>query len=307
MPDAPGCIYDEWHQGGKADLYNVLAEARVPINDTQVWQWYPQYRFILNKLFVADRQGLDCAPHGVPAPNKKLISRPIYNLEGLSVGARVVLPDHPIRYRAGYFWCEWLDEPQYSVELVYVNGFYKFAHAMRPVFDEHSIIRWESVPAEIIPDVISYIDRFRRCHLGNNYSGCVTAEVRDGRIIEIMPRMSPQFVDFYADDDSYIENVLEIYRDNKLSNKFKPPVGGVSEVLRVPKNAAWGETSLSPNLFKLKDFEKYDKVRIYVPVEPRTRLKDTADEPWTYRVAYVNSENKISDELRTKILDCVCS
>lgn len=307
MPDAPGCIYDEWRQGGETDLYETLAAARIPINDAQIWQWYPKYRSILNKLLVAERQGLACAPHGIAPPNKKLISRPIYNLEGLSVGATVVLPDHPLRYKGGHFWCEWLDEPQFSVELVYLKGLYKFVHVMKPVFDNHSIVRWESVPAESQKDLISYIDRFRRAHIGNFYSGCLTAEVRDGKIIEIMPRMSPQFVDFYADDDSYINNIIEIYCNNKLTKKFKPAPGGVSEVLRVPKCPSWGERTLRPNLFKIAALEKYDDIKIYIPLERGTRLEQNASDPWTYRVAFVNSKTQISNKLRNKVLDEVCS
>lgn len=305
MPDCPGLIYDEWRQGN-GDVWNRLASVKAPINDLQVWEWYPEHRNLLNKLDVAEKQGLKCAPHGVPAPNKKLISRPIYNLEGLSVDATVVLPDHPIKYRAGHFWCEWLDEPQYSVELVYIDGFYKFAHAMRPIFDNHSIIRWETVPYEIIPDVISYIDRFRRAHLGAKYSGCVTAEVRDGKIIEIMPRLSPQFVDFYADDDTYIENIINIYAENELKTEFTLAPGGVSEVLRVTKDACWGERVLQPNLFRIQHLEKAHNVRIYIPLLRGQKLKHNPDEPWTYRVAYVNSKNPISDKVRTKILDQVC-
>lgn len=305
MPSSPGLIYDEWRQG-TGDVWNKLADARVPINDLQAWQWYPQYRHLLNKLLVAEKQGLECAPHGVSAPNRKLISRPIYNLEGLSVGATAILPDHPMEYRAGHFWCEWLDEPQYSVELVYLNGFYKFVHAMRPIFDAHSIVRWETVPYEIISDVISYIDRFRRAHVGENYSGCLTAEVRDGKIIEIMPRLSSQFVDFYADDDSYLDNVLEIYYSNTLTNKFKLAPGGVSEVLRVSKDACWKERILRPNLFRIKNLEKAYNVKIYIPLLKNQKLKANPDEPWSYRVAYVNSAKEISKDLRTKILDQVC-
>lgn len=303
MPDARDSIYDEWRQGGHADLYNVFADARIPINDAEVWEWYPQHRHLLSKLRVAELQGLRCAPHGVlPPSDLRLFSRPIYNLEGLSVGARRVEPGHELRYRAGYFWTEYLPGPQFSIELAYLDGRIVFKAAMRPEFDAHgSVVRWESVPADVIPDAVAAVDRFAWEHVGQHYTGCLTAEVRGDRLVEIMPRMSPQFVDFYADGDEFVNAVLATYRHEEAA--FPDPPGGVSEVLRVVKSPGWGDAIPEPNLFRIKNLEKHNDVRIYIPLVPGVPLKHHADDPWSYRVGFVNSRERIAEELRLRILN----
>jgi len=40
-------------------------DVRIPTEDPDGYQWNPGQRRIYNKLFVAESQGLACAPHGV--------------------------------------------------------------------------------------------------------------------------------------------------------------------------------------------------------------------------------------------------
>jgi hypothetical protein len=304
MPDAPNYLYDEWRQGGP-DTYPNLVKARAPINDLELWLWYPQYRPLLNKLYIAQLQGLKSAPHGIDPPQIDLCSRPIYNLEGLSVGARKVKSGEPLEYTAGYFWTEYLAGPQYSIELVYLNGTIEAAYCCVPIFKDHSIIQWKFLPEEELRAEIAYTDAFVKQFIDAAYSGCLTAELRSGKIIEIMPRLSSQFIDFYAEDDTYLDNVLEIYRHNRLKTPFKEPPGGVSDVLRVPNTDAWKEFVPKPDLSKIGKLEKQHGIRIYVPVMVDTALKYNADDPWSFRVAYINSKEGISEELKQQILDVV--
>jgi hypothetical protein len=88
------------------------------MEDFQAWQSYPHMRHWFNKLYLASRLGYDCAPGGVP-PNKSnfYCVRPIYNLDGMSVGARRQWIEADDRHgvEPGYFWCEWFDGDQYSI------------------------------------------------------------------------------------------------------------------------------------------------------------------------------------------------
>jgi len=86
---------------------------------------YPNYRNLFNKLELALSQGLNAAPAAVnPLHDGYYISRPIYNLYGMGLGAKkfwysdemyndllnndVVPP--------GHFWCEWLDGNHLSID-----------------------------------------------------------------------------------------------------------------------------------------------------------------------------------------------
>lgn len=88
------------------------------MEDFQAWQKYPQVRSWFNKLHLAAHLGYDCGPGGVPPSVSGFYCvRPIYNLDGMGVGARKQWIEAGDRtgVEPGYFWCEWFDGDQYSV------------------------------------------------------------------------------------------------------------------------------------------------------------------------------------------------
>lgn len=87
------------------------------MEDFQAWQSYPHMRLWFNKLYLAERLGYDCGPGGIPPKKSNFYCvRPIYNLDGMGVGARKQWIDAEDRggVEPGYFWCEWFDGEQYS-------------------------------------------------------------------------------------------------------------------------------------------------------------------------------------------------
>ncbi len=62
----------------------------IPTEDSDAWVWYPNERWVYDKLAVAASQGLAAAPHGVPPPHYPVFSKPIVNLKGMGVGSRVI-------------------------------------------------------------------------------------------------------------------------------------------------------------------------------------------------------------------------
>ena len=62
--------------------------------DYQAWEAYPQHRWVFNKLEVALKLGYKAGPACVPLPKTentlfKAIIRPIYNLYGMGINAKV--------------------------------------------------------------------------------------------------------------------------------------------------------------------------------------------------------------------------
>ena len=88
------------------------------MEDFQAWQQYPYLRTWFNKLYLAEFMGYRCGPGGVPPQvSGYYCVRPIYNLDGMSVGARKQWIEAGDRtgVEPGYFWCEWFDGDQYSI------------------------------------------------------------------------------------------------------------------------------------------------------------------------------------------------
>ncbi len=95
--------------------------------DYQAWEAYghTEHRWVFNKLEVALRGGLHAGPAAVPPSIEGLyISRPIYNLFGMGIGAEQFRYSNEeyeefVNYKTvppGYFWCEWLDGPHLSID-----------------------------------------------------------------------------------------------------------------------------------------------------------------------------------------------
>lgn len=103
------------------DLSNVLA-----YEDFQAWELYPQHRGLFNKLDIALQQGLQAGPAGVaPLYSGRYVSRPIYNIYGMGLGAKQFYYDNDLMREAllnndvvppGHFWCEWLPGKHLSAD-----------------------------------------------------------------------------------------------------------------------------------------------------------------------------------------------
>lgn len=97
------------------------------LEDHQAWEKYgnTEYRWVFNKLEVALRQGLHAGPAAVPPSHGGIfISRPIYNLYGMGLGAKQFTYDtreykDMVNHKhvpPGHFWCEWLPGPHVSID-----------------------------------------------------------------------------------------------------------------------------------------------------------------------------------------------
>jgi len=78
------------------------------LDDSKAYKKYPHHHKWFNKLWLSEKLGYKCGPGGVNVSrNAEYIVRPIMNLEGMGVGAKVVKMD-PRKYIStppGYFWC----------------------------------------------------------------------------------------------------------------------------------------------------------------------------------------------------------
>ena len=124
--------------------------------DVQSWHKYPQYRIWLNKLYLAERMRYVCGPAGIPPPiEAEYVIRPIMNLAGMGVGARVVTMgpnDYITKLSAGYFWCEYFQGRHLSVDYIREGGMFKQINAYEGVNEKdflHRFHSWTSVDDKI--------------------------------------------------------------------------------------------------------------------------------------------------------------
>ena len=95
------------------------------LQDYEAYDKFPRHRKWFSKLYVAETLGYDCGPAGIaPSKTGTYIVRPVMNLSGMGVGARVekIEKDDCEAVEAGYFWCEYFDGPHYSGNYRFVSG-----------------------------------------------------------------------------------------------------------------------------------------------------------------------------------------
>ena len=95
------------------------------LDDTDLWVELPNYRIWFNKLWLSEKLGYQCGPAGVPVPKKgNYIVRPIYNLQGMGLDAKIMLLDpdfEECQVPAGHFWCEQFVGAQYSADFEWAH------------------------------------------------------------------------------------------------------------------------------------------------------------------------------------------
>ncbi len=96
--------------------------------DFQAWEAYKHisYRWAFNKMEVAMKQGLHAGPAGTaPEYSGTYVSRPIYNLYGMGIGAKKFEYDSKSMLSRminndivppGHFWCQWLPGEHLSID-----------------------------------------------------------------------------------------------------------------------------------------------------------------------------------------------
>jgi|TARA_R100000030_G_scaffold87683_1_gene71469 hypothetical protein len=182
------------------------------MNDWQAWQLYPHHSWIFNKLELSLKLGYNCGPAGVPV-NKtgKYIIRPIYNLEGMGLNARIehIEKDKVHYIKPGQFWCEVFDGDQISIDYKWNKGKLVAIHASQGYNSNNNLtefFRWIKIdPPNIkLPKFINEFDDVDHINI----------EFINDKIIEIHLRHG-------ADFPPGATEIIPVWNDKKEEMKEK--------------------------------------------------------------------------------------
>lgn len=182
------------------DRFGFANGASVPTDDTDAWRLNPRHRWLFNKLTVAELQGLVAGPFGTPPSVEPLFAKPIYNLSGMSVGARrfETAAEFDSMLRPGMMWCEHLEGPHYSVDCIAVKGEMPWICVTRGYPLEKGTWDHWHIGAPAAQEVEALLEGFIAQHLAD-YTGALNFELIGEKIIEVHPRISVQWIDLYGD------------------------------------------------------------------------------------------------------------
>ncbi|MBV8306831.1 MAG: hypothetical protein JO274_05075 [Gammaproteobacteria bacterium] len=206
----PFCEADPW----RLQYFEHVAcppEVRIPTEDPDAYEWYPQHRWIYDKLRLCASQGIECAPHGVEAPHFPVFSKPATNLRGMGVGSRLLrnLEDYRQHLAPGHFWMPLLQGEHVSTDVAIVRG--------RAVWSRHSCglpagggtFDYWTIEARARPQLEASLGEWIAQHLGT-YSGMMNVETIGGRIIDAHLRFADQWPDLYG--RGWLEAVVRLYQ-----------------------------------------------------------------------------------------------
>jgi len=186
----------------------------IPTEDSDAWLWHPAHRWVYDKIAIAQSQGLDAAPHGVPPPRFPVFSKPIVNLKGMGIGSRILTSatEYEANLTAGHMWMPLLEGRHISSDVAVVDGEPRWwRHVTGAPSGEGTFDHW-TVHAARDAEVEGYCGAWIRERLAR-YTGILNIETIGGRMIEVHLRMSDQWPDLCG--AGWVDAVVRLYQAHR--------------------------------------------------------------------------------------------
>jgi hypothetical protein len=230
-------------------------DVTIPTDDPDAWLLYPEHRWVYNKMMIAETQGLEHGPFGVPPTHYPVFAKPIVNLKGMAVGSQVLrsVEDWGRQPRPGHMWMPLFEGEHVSTDVAVVDA--------EPCWWRHTIGKalpggifdYWTVLAEPRPDLERTLAAWLRRHL-RGYTGMVNVETIGGNIIEAHLRFSDQWPDLYG--PGWVEAMVALYVHGRWTFADADRRDGYSVVLfgthgphyRRPDAAALAELRALPGI-----------------------------------------------------------
>jgi len=182
----------------------------IPTDDADAYRWNPRHRGVYNKLFVAESQGLECAPHGVDPTHYPIFSKPIVNIDGMGVGSRVLrdYDEYKRHYHPGNMWVTLLEGQHISSDFAVIEGDVHWVRHSIGLAGPGGTFDYWIIEAGRLPALEDHCAVWIRSHL-RGYSGMVNLETIGGKIIEVHLRFADQWPDLYG--AGWLDAVVKLY------------------------------------------------------------------------------------------------
>ncbi|MFO1034742.1 MAG: hypothetical protein U1E15_11925, partial [Hyphomicrobiales bacterium] len=166
------------------------ADVHVPIDDIDCHEWFPDYRFIYDKLFVARSQGLACGTAAETPVAFPVFAKPRVNLKGMGLGSGIIGDAAAFRARMddGMMWMALLSGAHVSTDCAVDRGRVRWVrHATGLPFGEGMFSRWTVHGDGVMPELTDLLTAWIARVLPD-YTGMINLETMGGRIIEAQIR-----------------------------------------------------------------------------------------------------------------------
>lgn len=218
--------------------HEVPDDVVVSLDDSLSWVLYPHHRWVYNKMLICETQGLAHGPHGTIPDQYPVFSKPIYNMNGMGTGSRLVAneQDYLNGIEPGHFWMPLFKGRHVSTDVALEKGKPRWWQHATGVPREQGTFDYWTVHADADLPLQQYLSNWIGDHL-KGYSGIINVETIGGRIIECHLRMTSQWPDLNG--AGWLDVVANLYAKGVWSFDNVPKRDGFSVVLFVQKGKQW--------------------------------------------------------------------
>ena len=207
-------------------------DVMVPTEDGDAYRWYPQQRWVYNKLLIAESQGLECGPHGLEPERFPVFSKPIYNMRGMGAGSQVFASadEYHAGQQPGHMWMDLLEGEHVSTDVAVLRGTPVWCSHVTGLSVGDGVFDYWTVLAERKPALEEYLFAWIG-RLFGGYTGMMNFETIGGRIIEAHLRFADQWPDLYG--PGWVESLVALYQRGEWTFRQEdtPAQDGYSVVL----------------------------------------------------------------------------
>lgn len=184
----------------------------IPTDDPDCWLLYPEYRWVYDKLRIAETQGIEAGPHGVMPRSFPVFSKPMVNLRGMGMGSRVIGSAEEMAhlYQPGHMWMPLLAGDHVSTDCAIVTGRIMWCRHATGVPWPEGMFRFWTVHAGRMPALEAYLEAWAARHM-RDYTGMLNFETIGNAIIEVHLRFADQWCDLYG--EGWVDALVELYAD----------------------------------------------------------------------------------------------
>ncbi|GAQ11670.1 hypothetical protein ALT_8991 [Aspergillus lentulus] len=264
---------------------------RIPACDSDAYELYPKFRWVYNKLTVAELQGIECGPHRTKpdAALFPIFSKPIYNLGGASMGARIIhtVDEYWRSFVPGHMWSALLTGEHISTDIAVDAGRVVWLGHTRGVAGPDQTWEYWEINTSVELSLEKYIADFVETHLAG-YTGMMNVETIGGKIIEAHLRFSPQWPNLYG--SWFTTSLVDLYCGKgwtgPLASLSATPVGYCVPLFDDEKYAMTGTTLTDNALRRLESMFNVESITVdYSPEKP---LESIPRPLGGFRIAWVN-------------------
>jgi hypothetical protein len=194
----PICERDPWRDQF-FDGVSCPEEVLIPTDDPDSWAWYPDYRWVYDKLQIAMSQHLPCGPHGVMPRSFPVFSKPMTNLKGMGIGGRVIQTAAELDrlYTPGHMWMSHLTGPHVSTDCAVAGGRVVWSRQTTGEAGAAGTFNLWTIHAEgdeaLAALLAAWVETFMK-----GYTGMMNFETIGHTIIEVHLRFADQWCDLYG-------------------------------------------------------------------------------------------------------------